>query len=71
MNQIVFLLLVVVHLGFIYKITDKLPTECQAFAARLTALLPRFEDPRADMKSFGFLFTSMVFVVAIFVVIFG
>ena len=70
MNQVVFLLLAALHLAFLYRLMDKMPDECQAFAARLTELLPSFNGERGDLKSFGFCLAVMGFIIGMALVFF-
>ena len=71
MNQVVFLLLIMVLSVFAYLLSEKFPEEFRKLFSRFTDLSPNFEGKMADLKSFMFCFTIMLFLLGVVKIIFG
>ena len=69
-GQILFSILVVVHLAFILRVIGRLPEASEAFISRLAQVLPEFQGKQADVKSSLFCLSILVFIVVMTLVVF-
>lgn len=70
MNQIVFLIIVALTLGFLYAMAMAFKEESRCFLRRLPDLIPSWQDGRADLKSFLFCVALMGFALILFAIAF-